>query len=228
LNIIRFERINSTQDYAKEHISSFTEPTIIIAKEQTEGKGRYGRRFLSPEGGLYLSFVIELDFPSLNIVAPLGIAESLSRIGIETKILWPNDIIYKGKKIGGVIIERIDKKIIIGIGINCNNRIDDFDEYLRENITTIYEIKKEKIDIEELGISIVEQILYLMKDYEFLKDLYERRMEGIGKKVKIIKDDGEEIKGIIKGINENGELILRNNDNKSIVVISAKKLILPD
>ncbi len=225
MNILRFEKIPSTQDYAKENLSSFTEPTIIISKEQSSGRGRYERKFFSPIGGLYLSFVIKWEEPYLGIIAPLGITETISKIGIETKILWPNDIVFEGKKLGGVLIEKIDGKNIIGIGINCNNKIKDFDEKLRNKITTLFEISGKKIDIEKFGVEIIENIFFLSRETQFLKEEYERRMEGIGKKGIVRINSKEEIKGEIKGISEFGALLLKIG-NKTSEIISAEKLIL--
>lgn len=224
MNIIRFQKINSTQEYAKLNINSIVPPAIIIAKEQENGKGRHGRRFYSPEGGLYFTFIIEWNNPYLSMLVPLSITEALDEIGIYTEILWPNDILFNGKKIAGILIENIGEKNLIGIGINCNNRISDFPEGIKDSLTTIYEIKKENINTEELCVLIVEKLLTI-SNYGDIKNMFLKRMKGKGENAKIKMDDGTIIEGQIQGISDTGGLIIKKN-GKTTEIKSIEKLII--
>ncbi len=224
MNIIRFQKINSTQEYAKLHINSIVSPAIIIAKEQENGKGRHGRRFYSPEGGLYFTFVIEWNNPYLSMLVPLSIVESLNEIGIHTEILWPNDILFNGKKIAGILIENIGEKNLIGIGVNCNNRISDFPEDIRNTLTTIYEIKKENINTEELCVSIIEK-LFTISNYGDIKNMFLKRMKGKGENAMIKMDDGTTIEGQIEGISDTGGLLIKK-DGKISEIKSIEKLLI--
>lgn len=224
MKIIRFQKLNSTQEYAKSNISSIITPSIIIAKEQEDGKGRLGRNFYSPEGGLYFTFIIDWDNPYLSMIVPLSITEALDEIGIPTEILWPNDILYNGKKISGILIEKIGEKNLIGVGINCNNKITDFPEELRETITTIYEIKKTKIDTEKLCVSIVQNLLSI-SNYGEIKGMFLKRMKGKNERVKIRMDDKSVIEGSIYGISDTGGLLIKR-EGKILEIKSAEKLFL--
>lgn len=224
MNIIRFQKINSTQEYSKVNIGSIATPAIIIAKEQEDGKGRHGRKFFSPKGGLYFTLIIDWNTPYLSMIVPLSIVEKLDEIGIYTEILWPNDIIYNNKKIAGILIERIGEKSIIGVGVNCNNKISDFPKEIKNSVTTIYEIKKQNIDTEELCVSIIERILTI-SSYGDIKSMFQRRMKGKGEKAKIKMDDGTTSEGTIQGISDTGGLLIKK-EGKIIEIKSAEKLTI--
>ncbi len=224
MKILRFDRLGSTQDYAKKYIGLYPTPFVILAEMQDDGKGRYGRRFISPKGGLYFTLVIDWENPLISMIVPLSIVEAIDEVGIRTEILWPNDIIYKNKKLGGILIEKIGEKSLIGIGINCNNKIVDFPEWLRDIITTIYEIKGEMIDIERLCVSIIEKIITFPR-YIDVRELYIKRMKGKGEIVKIKIDEKEVVEGKIKGIGKTGGLLIERG-GKVLEIKSAEKLFL--
>lgn len=131
--LIVLNEVSSTNDYLKEKSSNFTpqdEFTAIMAKHQSAGRGQRGNTFLSdPEQSLTFSFVlmpqalaVEHIF-ALNIVVSLGVFRWFEALGMDAAIKWPNDIILKGKKVGGVLIENVlagsfVKRSVVGIGIN--------------------------------------------------------------------------------------------------------------
>jgi len=99
---------------------------VAVADRQKKGKGRKGRRWESQEGGLYFSFVLsEEDFSDLlqiPLVVGLGVSETLNREGVGTVLKWPNDVFAKGKKIAGVLAERTGGRVIVGVGLNVNQK----------------------------------------------------------------------------------------------------------
>ena len=114
--------------------------TVVIARQQRAGRGQWGRTWLSPPGGLYLSVVLEPDVPVLEanwltLASAWGVVTSLENLGIPIAIKWPNDLVYQGLKVGGILTETriatsstsasepepLIQKAVIGIGINWLN-----------------------------------------------------------------------------------------------------------
>lgn len=208
MNIIHFEKIDSTNNYAKKHLHELQPPVIVYADIQTKGRGRFERRFISPYGGLYMSMVLEWDEPLLNMIVPVGITEALKKINIDASVFWPNDIYLNRKKLGGILIEMAGKISIIGIGLNVNSRIKDFPFGLRKRITTLFHETGKQYDITELMVSIAEEILGLAWKKEYLHSLYTEKLSGIGERVRIEVPGEGTIDGIIKGVTEKGYLLL--------------------
>ena len=120
--LLSFDKISSTQDYAHDLIArgDAHNKTIIQALAQSAGRGRYRRTWVSHHGNLYASFIYkttERD-PKLSYAVAVAIAETLIALGMMPEIKWPNDVLIKGKKISGVLIEYSQSFVIIGIGIN--------------------------------------------------------------------------------------------------------------
>ncbi len=124
-NIVWFDHVSSTQDVARRFVDKKKE-IVIAANEQTRGRGRQGRQWFSPPGGLWMSLLL---FPKvkdnllhyitlIGSVAVVNLLDycNLTKIGIH----WPNDIIVRDKKISGILAERYRDSIICGIGININ------------------------------------------------------------------------------------------------------------
>ncbi len=128
-----YYEVSSTMDIAKKLLKD-GKKGIIVAQKQTKGRGRYGKYWLSDEGGLYFSMIIEKNVVSdfLSEIISISLVETIKTFGIICKIKFPNDIIYKGKKVSGILIERDNNKYIAGIGVNINNKIDNFGISMRE------------------------------------------------------------------------------------------------
>jgi len=128
--IIYFPQLSSTMDVARsEARQGVSEGTVIIAGEQTSGRGRLKRHWLSPPGNVALSVILHPDvssLPCLIMIASLAVVRSIeSTTGLKADIKWPNDILIDGKKVCGILIENeisSDKtaRAIIGIGVNVN------------------------------------------------------------------------------------------------------------
>ncbi len=108
--------------------------TVVIASQQTAGRGQWGRQWHSPPGGLYLSLALAphltLNCSSLyfTLAGTWGVATSLNNLGIPAQVKWPNDIIIRGKKLGGVLAEArtcgsLLETLIVGLGLNCFNTV---------------------------------------------------------------------------------------------------------
>jgi len=128
--VLYFDTIGSTQEYAKSIVDEAEVGTVIIACRQSRGKGRRQRRWHSPRGGIWLSVILpEIDAEMatvLSLGASVALAASIRYVlNKETSLKWPNDILYKGKKLAGIITDadimsdRLEN-IVLGVGINVN------------------------------------------------------------------------------------------------------------
>ena len=126
-----FKTLTSTNDWAKEHMSSFkqTELTIISADVQTKARGQYSRSWLSQKGNLYVSFCF---FENQETCTPIALTQAMANLllkfiqeyGLHCTIKIPNDLMIKGKKIAGILCETVAfdhlTGVIIGVGLNIN------------------------------------------------------------------------------------------------------------
>ena len=127
-----FDYIGSTNDEALAWAATGAgDLSIVIADEQTRGRGRLNRKWFTPKGSALAFSLILRQFPRPHLsrtvgLAALSIAESCTGLGLTPRIKWPNDIFINDKKIAGILIEKKTKYYIIGIGINCHQQLHDF------------------------------------------------------------------------------------------------------
>ncbi len=150
VRIIRLDEVDSTNEYAKTIAHEVPEGTVVVAKRQTAGRGRKGRSWTSPEGGLWMSVIMKpprVD-PRLAFVGALAVVDTLADFGIFSGIKWPNDVWVNGRKISGILVEgKAGEYSILGIGLNVNNPIP---EELRNNATSMMELTGAKLPLEEV------------------------------------------------------------------------------
>ena len=170
MEIIKFEKIDSTQIFAK-NLKTPEPWLVVLAKEQTTGRGR-GRDFwYSPKGGLYFSVILPKsnieDLQTLTIISAFIIGKYIKeKFNLEPFIKLPNDVYLNGKKVAGVITENVIeakevKFSVMGIGINTN--IARFPKDL-ENIATSFKIELgKKVDNEKILKQIIERIKEQLK-----------------------------------------------------------------
>jgi BirA family biotin operon repressor/biotin-[acetyl-CoA-carboxylase] ligase len=153
-----FDSIGSTSQYLKDN--DFATGTVVAAAKQTAGRGKHGAGWVSGEGGLWFSYVInkKIQKPYIFVIlSSVAVAQALKEAGIEPVIKWPNDIMAREKKISGMLIENdaYNSKLVTGIGINVNN---DTPEGHGINAVSMKDLAGEKVDAGALLISIVKKI----------------------------------------------------------------------
>ncbi|MCD6484934.1 MAG: biotin--[acetyl-CoA-carboxylase] ligase [Candidatus Odinarchaeota archaeon] len=234
-----YDILDSTMTRAKELAEkNFPEGTVVAAKEQTQGKGRNGRLWMSPRGGLWLSIIFRprMDISYMFIFSymiSLSVAEAIQKLGLNPKIKWPNDVLVEGKKIAGILIDTKStdievEYIIAGIGINVNNKIPRLPENSIEG-TSIKEHVGRKVDIEQ-----VKRYLYdsLEKNYSTVCKSKEDYIEIFkkwdnfnflkGRTVKIYDDmSSSSIQGKVIGVNYNTGGLIVKVDSKMIEVFDS-------
>ena len=139
-NLIHFERLNSTNDFACEiekksdssNIKEDLNGTVILSEIQDMGRGRFNRNWLSPQGGLWFTIILatkikEKDLPKMNLLAAISVAEILiTKYRLKITVKWPNDIYYNECKLAGILseTEKINSLLYLNVGIGINVNID--------------------------------------------------------------------------------------------------------
>jgi len=118
-NLHYIKRATSTQREARRLIEegSATLGHAVVADQQTDGRGRFGRSWISPRGGLYVTFILPAD-PSISLKAGLALVRALRAVSIPAGLKWPNDVLVDGLKIAGVLTEADGPYALVGIGLN--------------------------------------------------------------------------------------------------------------
>ena len=147
-----YNRLESTNNEAWELIEEDNRHgTVIVTDNQTKGRGRRDNSWIMVAGkSLAFSLIIEKQYPNtcaglISLATGISVVESLNTRGVEAKLKWPNDIFLGKKKLGGILCEtKINKnkieKIVIGVGINVNEKISEHPENIRDHLTTMLEI----------------------------------------------------------------------------------------
>jgi len=232
-----FDSIDSTQTQAMKIASDeANNGTVIIAEKQTSGKGRLGRKWISPKGGIWLSIILHPKFDiSVITLFPIASALALSNaiektLNIKSELKWPNDITIKGKKVAGMLVDaslesnKIEN-LILGVGINFNVDVKQIEKILKNTpnfygITSLSEQNKtvKSILLVQSFLMELEQIYNLLNTGDTKKIIrdWTRRSSTIGQNIELSTENGK-IRGKAIKIDEDGALvILENKKNRRI------------
>ncbi len=216
-----FDVIESTSTAAKSDAGRAECDVLYVARRQTAGRGRLGRSFISPEGGLYMSFLFcgerrAEDALKMTVYAAVCVARAIEALtGLDVKIKWVNDLFLGEKKLAGILCEGVfDTRggicaAVLGIGVNL---VGDLGLEIKDIATTLSEHTECVPSAEELLVKIVEE-LYSLSGERFADVLceYRRRSCVIGKRVKVLKADSEYY-ATATDIDEAGRLVLQKED----------------
>lgn len=220
-----YDETESTNKLAKESTDSHN--TLFIAKKQNAGRGRLGRSFLSPDGGIYMSLGLYPNIPieKTLMITPLtavAVCRAISSLTtLSPKIKWVNDIFIDGKKVCGILTEAVSKEnglnIIVGIGINVVTPKDGFDESIKDIAGAVFE-KSEDISDDFYNLlvgAVVREFLDLytkLPHCDFIEE-YRRLCFVIDKDVTVISGE-ERTNAHAFAIDENCRLGIRYQDGR--------------
>jgi BirA family transcriptional regulator, biotin operon repressor / biotin---[acetyl-CoA-carboxylase] ligase len=221
------EALASTQERARELARSGTpHGTLVVAGVQTGGKGRLGRHWGSPAGGLWMSLVLRPAFEAgfaarITQTAAVGVARALGEVGVEARIKWPNDLLVGGKKICGILAEsavrnaagqakgtRLDY-VTLGVGMNANLDPEDLGVMDREVTTIRTEVGHDVDLLSLLGalLSNLDRELGRIEDFATVLEEWRNLNCTLGEKVRL-RRLGETIEGRAVGLTREGALLL--------------------
>jgi len=232
--IIKFKEIDSTNSYLRTNYNDLKKnfPLIVFADFQKRGRGRDTRLWHSGKNlGIYCSIGINLknieNINFLSLAAGISVSEFLTQLtGEEFTLKWPNDVLFNGNKIAGILIENIifDNEIssIIGIGININSTRKDFPEELKEKATSLKIIKDIEFNIELIKVEMLKNVVEWINVLEnenltlIIKRFNELSLSMIDKKIAFHYNE-KLIEGIYRGIGNDGGIVIKDDrDNEKI------------
>jgi BirA family biotin operon repressor/biotin-[acetyl-CoA-carboxylase] ligase len=220
------------------------EGTLVIADQQTGGKGRRGRAWYSPGGtGIWMSLILRPELPmaqapQLTLVAAVAVSLALTEIvGQKAGIKWPNDILFEDRKVCGILTEMNMESeeinsVIVGIGVNVNQELHDFPLELQDRATSLRMVTGQRLQRAAAAQRILEQfeVLYdlFLREGGFapIRELWKRQSVTIGKQV-VAQTPRGVIKGIAVDIDEMGALVLRDEQGQVQKIYSADILLAP-
>ncbi|MCI0495775.1 biotin--[acetyl-CoA-carboxylase] ligase [candidate division KSB1 bacterium] len=237
--VYAFWSVGSTNEFAyRRALQGDLEGVLVIAEQQTKGKGRKSRHWDSPfYKGLWFSLILRPDIEAskaglLPYLAGVSVAEAVENLlKLTPDLKWPNDLLFQGKKFCGILSEvefqngKV-KFIILGIGINVNQKPDEFPEQYQHQATSLRQNYNSRIDRAEL---LAEVLYCLEQNYKSIATYglneivskWKKRCPQFGKEIVIIQDDVQ-VQGQFVDIDDNGCLILQTESG------AIKKIVAGD
>lgn len=236
LNIHFFDKIQSTQDCALSMAQNDSPSgTVIIAEKQSAGRGRMGKKWISPKGGLWMSIILQPRFTSRKIsliqfIGALAVGDSiLEMTGIVCTHKWPNDILIRGKKVCGILVDANfegDKggTVVVGIGLNANFSTQElFNSEGCSDVTTLRDEIKHDIALNDITKLIIEKLehYYLLLEDGKTREIIESWKQGseiFGQRV-TVNDGNNVFNGRALDLDDSGALLITLADG------SVKKIL---
>jgi BirA family biotin operon repressor/biotin-[acetyl-CoA-carboxylase] ligase len=237
--IHHFTELGSTQELAihmAENNNAAVNGTAILAERQDKGRGRLKSRWISPDGGIWLSIILKPLMPAsktplLSFTAALAVCETIAEMtSLVSKVKWPNDILINHKKVCGILLDVATKGdrleyAVIGIGINANVNIEKILPYLDDNKRgelSVTSLKK------ELSGKYVYRPAFLQLLFQRFELYYDRLQKEDGSSIIVnkikdrleynsvtIEQGNRTIEGAIVGLGLDGSLLIKQNDGSS-------------
>ena len=228
-----FNTIDSTQNFAIKIASNPIENgTVIISQKQTMGRGRFGRKWLSPQGGIWLSIVLHPTFDIsvttlFPIAASLALANAIEKtFQIDSKLKWPNDVTIKGKKVAGMLVDASVESnkieyLVLGVGINFKVNPKQLEKSLKKTenfygITSLIDKNKNQnpILLVQNFLNELENVIELLnkEKRKIIIKNWTKKSSSVGKNITISTHSGK-INGKAIKIDDDGALVIKNNKN---------------
>ena len=222
--IAHFSELDSTNRTAKElAVEGAPEGTLVVAEQQTKGRGRIGRNWHSPfQEGIYASLILRpklppAEAPKITLVTGVSVAETLLALTpLKPAIKWPNDILVGDRKICGILTETSTEMdaidfVVVGVGINVNNR--SFPDDLKETATSIYRETRKAVDRVTLMQEFLRQFersyfLFLRTGFESIGKRWRELAMLLGKEVTVRMID-RTCRGRVLELDRDGALLIK-------------------
>lgn len=229
--LLRFDVVDSTNEVAKLLLGQGAEEgTIVVAKRQTMGKGRHGRAWASPPGGLYVTCVLEPEpqhVQTLGLLAGIPVVKALRHYGVFASLKWPNDVVFLEKKIGGILSEGVYRwdrfYAVIGIGVNTGIDLDRLPEDVRARATSVKREVAEYVDNDDFLEYTLRHFDDIVSRYRTgTRDLLVKDYRGlcttIGKDIVVVTPEGP-VRGRGYDITPLGALVVMDTDGRKTEVV---------
>lgn len=227
-NILYFETLDSTQAYLKEHFQELDDKTVVTTDQQTAGRGRFDRRWISQPGGLYFSVLLKptkTDFlANLTQLMALSVCQAAEKHGIQPNLKWPNDVQVSGKKLCGILSEAIAQNdriacLILGVGVNVEQK-------------DLSHVGQPAVSLRELGVNVAKQDFLqdvldlffqsyqavLAEGFPVIRPAYIERFPFLGKQI-AVRNGTAALTGIAHDLSPRGTLVLHTPSGPKEILI---------
>lgn len=213
--VARYWSVSVTEETSSTQIdlaANYQSGKVLVAEYQSAGRGRLDRKFIVPhKKGLLFSFCLDADknFGWIPLITGLAVARAVnSYIGNDlVEVKWPNDLLIDGKKLVGILSEKVGSGVVVGIGINI---FQTQDELPIENAISLSMVAE--VDRSDLLIAILNELGSALEDIESQKNLYREACRTIGNKIRATLPNGEVIEDTAIGISNDGALLLNTRE----------------
>lgn len=232
----RLAETDSTNNEAKRLVAQgVSHGTAILATAQKGGRGRLGRQFSSPTGGLYLTALLHTKLPPdlllhLTPMTAVAVRRGIEKAcGLSVQIKWINDLIWQGKKLGGILTELVPKEdgtwVIIGIGINGTTDPQNLPPEVRSMAVSLEQITGQPPDLSRLADSILQELSKMAEEFlshqaQWMEE-YAANCATLGKAVQVVRGDYRR-KAFVLGIDPEGGLRVRYENREEETVSSGE------
>ena len=228
------EVVGSTMDEARRMgEGDSAEGAVVVAEEQTQGRGRFNRPWISPRGqNLHTSVLLRpslSQLPFVNMAATMAVSRTVNEVtGRPSAIKWPNDVRINGRKISGILIETAMTAMniryaVVGVGINVNFDPSQF----REVALTATSLSKEtggRVDrttVLRLFLEEFDDLYLTVKEGRSLTEEWAEQLETLGRTVRI-SWRGRDVEGRASGVDEVGNLVLTRSDGSTFTAVAGE------
>jgi BirA family transcriptional regulator, biotin operon repressor / biotin---[acetyl-CoA-carboxylase] ligase len=233
-NILYYRTLPSTMDFAKKLArEGMGEGVVVLCDEQTEGRGRQGRKwFASPSGSILMSVVFRPtleQLPQINMLASLAVVFTIQKVtGINSTIKWPNDVLIDGKKVAGILMENVFEgealeAAIVGVGLNISLDVSAYPE-ISSIATSLSAEAGGDFNRDDILRTLLEEMDDLYQAVKRNEDVYHQwlpHVETLGKTVRIKSGTSVE-EGLAQSINPDGSLTLRRADGSLVTIVTGE------
>jgi len=226
-----FDEAGSTNDIAKELArKGASEGLLVLAETQTSGRGRLGRVWQSPPGGIWLSLMLRpkltpQEAPKLTFIGAIAVAFCIRNLGLDAKIKWPNDVLVNNRKVCGILTEmeaEIDvlHYVVVGIGINTNFKKDKLPIDIQKTATTLKSELKESVNRNEFIACLLNEferayLVFLKKGFSPILEEWKELSCILNEDVRVYMDD-KIIDGKAIDVDQASGALILKLDNGSI------------
>jgi len=218
-----FDKLSSTNSKAKELARNGEEEgTVVIARMQQKGRGRFDRVWESPYGGLYLSIILKPDVSLdkttlLPLVAALAVSTTIRNFGLSTTIKWPNDVQVNKKKVAGILLESDAHKnqlryVILGVGVNLNVDVNLFSRELKNVVTSLSQELHFVVDYHKFLENLLLMLdmyytMFLKREFDRIISEWKVQSDTLNRRVRIVTSSDDVI-GKAYDVDQSGFLLV--------------------
>ena len=234
-----FPRIGSTNSHAMvlRKRGELYAPAVLLAARQIKGRGRGSNTWWSGEGSITATFVLpvedHLQPHQVPLIAGLAVREAVAQLsGVQNiGLKWPNDLLHDGKKLAGLLCERVDRVDLIGVGVNVNVDLATIPKALRQRVTSLRAMTGSEIPMNDVVAAIAQNLRKMMSRNDqpsfgpVLKE-YDRHHVLVGKMVRVTAvPDEPSIVGKVTGLDGVGRLLVRDTRRTHAVIAGSVEIL---